>query len=83
MINQEIANILYEIGYLLEIEGIAFKPQAYEKAAIVLEGLGKNIAEIYKAGGTKALIIIPGIGKGIAKKIEEYLITGKIEELKH
>jgi len=85
MINQEIANILYEIGYLLEIEGIAFKPQAYEKAAIVLESLDKSIAETYREGGTKALIIIPGIGKGIAKKIEEYLITGKIkhyEELK-
>lgn len=85
MINQEIANILYEIGYLLEIEGIAFKPQAYEKAAIVLENLDKSIADTYKNGGTKALIIIPEIGKNIAKKIEEYLITGKIkyyEELK-
>jgi len=85
MINQEIANILYEIGYLLEIEGIAFKPQAYEKAAIVLENLGESIADVYKEGGTKVLIIIPGIGKNIAKKIEEYLITGKIkyyEELK-
>ena len=85
MMNQEIANILYEIGYLLEIEGVAFKPQAYEKAAIVLENLDKSIVDIYKKGGTKALIIIPGIGKGIAKKIEEYLITGKIrhyEDLK-
>ena len=85
MINQEIANILYEIGYLLEIEGIAFKPQAYEKVAIVLENLGKSIADIYKDGGIKALIIIPEIGKNIAKKIEEYLTTGKIkyyEELK-
>ena len=85
MINQEIANILYEIGYLLEIEGIAFKPQAYEKAAIVLENLKQSIADTYKQGGTKSLIIVPGIGNGIAKKIEEYLITGKIkhyEELK-
>jgi DNA polymerase (family 10) len=79
MINQEIANILYEIGYFLEMEEVAFKPQAYEKAAIVLESLEESVAKIYKKGGIKALIAIPGIGKGIAQKIEEYLKTGKIK----
>ncbi len=78
MINQEIANILYEIGYFLEMEEIAFKPQAYEKAAIVLENLEGDINDIYQKGGIKALIAIPGIGKSIARKIEEYLQTGKI-----
>jgi DNA polymerase (family 10) len=80
MINQELANIFYEIGYLLEIEEVAFKPQAYEKAAIVLESLAESVAQIYKKGETSALIAIPGIGKGIAKKIEEYLLTGKIKD---
>ena len=85
MVNQELANIFYEIGYFLEMEEVAFKPQAYEKAAIVLENLGESVAEIYEKGGIKALIAIPGVGKSIAQKIEEYLKTGKIkhyEELK-
>ncbi len=79
MINQEIANILYEIGYFLEMEERPFKPQAYEKAAIVLETLEENISDIYQKGGAKALEAIPGIGKSIAQKIAEYLETGDIQ----
>ncbi len=79
MKNQEIAKIFYEIAYFLEMEGVKFKPFAYEKAAITLEGLEKDIEEIYKKGGFEALKKIPGIGESIAKKIEEYLKTGKIQ----
>ncbi|MBU3964241.1 hypothetical protein KJ562_00685 [Patescibacteria group bacterium] len=79
MINQELANILYEIGYFLEMEEAAFRPQAYEKAAIVLESTGQSVRDIYNKGGIKALVAMPGIGESIAKKIEEYLKTGKIE----
>jgi DNA polymerase (family 10) len=79
MKNQEIANILYEIAYFLEMEGVPFKPFAYEKAAITLENLEENIEDVYKKGGIKALEAIPGIGKSIAQKIEEYLKTGKIK----
>ena len=78
MTNQELANILYEIGYFLEMEEVPFKPQAYEKAAIVLENLEGDINDIYQKGGVKDLIAIPSIGKNIAQKIEEYLLTGKI-----
>jgi len=79
MINQEIANILFEIGYFLEMEEAAFRPQAYEKAAIALENINKSIFEIYEQGGIQDLEKIPGVGKGIAKKIEEYITTGKIK----
>jgi DNA polymerase (family X) len=79
MLNQEIANILFEIGYFLEMEEAAFRPQAYEKAAITLENLEENVLDIYKKGGKEALIKIPGIGKSIAEKIEEYIKTGKIK----
>ncbi len=79
MINQEVANILFEIGYFLEMEEAAFRPQAYEKAAIVLENISMPINKIYEKGGLKALIALPGIGENIAKKIVEYLETGKIE----
>jgi len=78
MINQEIANILYDIAYFLEMEGVPFKPYAYEKAAITLENLDEGVDKIYLRGGIKALEDIPGIGKSIAQKIEEYIKTGKI-----
>ncbi len=79
MINQELANIFYEIGYFLEMEEAAFRPQAYEKAAIVLENTEESVENIYNRGGLKALIAMPGIGESIARKIEEYLKTGKIQ----
>jgi DNA polymerase (family 10) len=79
MKNQEIANIFYEIADFLEMEGVAFKPYAYQKAAITLETIEKDVADIYREGGRVALEKIPGIGKSIAEKIEEYLKTGKIK----
>lgn len=85
MKNQEIAQIFYEIADFLEMEGVQFKPYAYQKAAITLETLEKDVEEIYKEGGREALLKIPGIGESMADKIEEYLRTGKIkyyEELK-
>jgi len=79
MKNQEIAKIFYEIAYFLEMEDVKFKPYAYEKAALTLEGLEKDVEEIYKKEGFEGLRKIPGVGESIAKKIEEYLKTGKIQ----
>jgi len=79
MKNQEIANIFYEIADFLEMEGVQFKPYAYQKAAITLETLEEDIEDIYKKGGRKALEEIPGVGKSMAEKIEEYIKTGKIK----
>jgi ribosomal protein S13 len=84
-INEKIAKILNQIAELLEIEGVAFKPKAYKKAAQAIEKLDKDISEIYKKEGLKGLQKIEGVGKSIAKKIEEYLKKKKIkylEELK-
>src|SRR3989344_571779 len=78
--NQEIANILYEIGEYLEMQDVAFKPRAYEKAAQTIESLAEDAGDIYKKGGLKALEDIPGIGVSIAEKIEELLKTGKCQE---
>ena len=61
------------------MEGVAFKPYAYQKAAITLETLEEDVEEIYKKGGIKALEEIPGVGESIALKIEEYLKTGRIK----
>jgi DNA polymerase (family 10) len=79
MKNQEIAKIFYEIADYLEMEGVAFKPYAYQKAAITLETLEEDVEDIYKRGGLKTLMEIPGIGESMADKIEEYLKTGKIK----
>ncbi|MBZ9572695.1 DNA polymerase III, partial [Patescibacteria group bacterium] len=79
MKNQDIAKILYEIADFLEMEGVSFKPYAYQKAALALETLGEDVEEIYKRGGVGAVEKIPGVGKSIAVKIVEYLKTGKIK----
>ena len=79
MTNQELAQIFYEIADYLKMEEVQFKPYAYQKAAIILENLEKDVGEIYRQGGINALEKIPGVGKSIAKKIEEYLKTGKLK----
>ncbi len=79
MKNREIANIFNEIAEYLEMDGIRFKPYAYQKAAITLENLRDSVEDIYNQGGFKALKGIPGVGESIAQKIEEYLNTGKIQ----
>jgi len=81
MLNQKIANVFYEIANILEIKDIPWKPQAYRKAANSLQNLKKDVRFIYKKGGIKQIKNIPGIGSGIAKKIVEYIKTGKIKEL--
>lgn len=77
--NKEIAKILYEIGELLDIKGVTYKPKAYRKAADILDNIEEDISLIYKNKGIKGLEEIKGIGKSIASKIEEYLKKGKIK----
>jgi len=79
MKNQELAKIFNDMAIFLEMEGVSFKPYAYSKAALFLEGMNEDVSDIYRKGGIKALMEIPGIGKAIADHIEEYLKTGKIK----
>lgn len=79
MRNQELAKIFYGIADFLEMEKMPFKPQAYQKAALNLESLEKDVEEIYREGGRQALLAIPGVGEGLADKIIEYLKTGRIK----
>ena len=65
---------------LLEMQGVAFKPRAYEKAALGVESLDREAVEIYKEGGFKALEEIPSVGKGIAGHIEEMIKTDSFKE---
>ncbi len=80
MVNQEIAKIFREIGKILEMKEVAFKPQAYYRAALAIESLQEDLLDLWTRGGKKALKEIPGIGQNLAEKIEEFLLTGKIKE---
>lgn len=79
MKNKEVAKLFNEISEYLEMEGVAFKPYAYQKAAMSLEALPEDLEVLYRQGGLKALKKIPGIGESMAQKIEEYLTTGKMQ----
>ncbi len=75
--NLELSRIFERIAKILKIKDEnPFKIRAYEKVALVLENLPIDIETIYRQGG---LNNIPGVGEGIAKKIEEFLNTGKLE----
>ncbi len=82
MKNQEVAQILFEIGEFLDLQEIPFKPQAYQKAAIAIDNMEEDVLDLYKREGIKGLEMIPGVGKSIAEKIEEFLKTGKIKYIK-
>lgn len=78
MKNQELADIFNQIADALEFQGeLPFRIIAYRKAARTLDELTEDIETIAAKGD---LMEIPGIGEGIAKKIDEYLKTGKMKK---
>jgi len=76
MKNQEVANLLYDIADILEIQGVEWRPMAYRKAARSIEGMSKDIEDLWNKG---KLEDITGVGEHLAKKIDEYLKTGKLK----
>jgi len=78
MLNFQIAKIFYDFADVLEVLGVEWKPQAYRKVARTLESLKDAIEDIYDEKGIDAIIELPGIGEGTAKKIVEFIKTGKI-----
>lgn len=83
MKNAQIANIFNRMADILEFKGEnSFKINAYRKAARVIQDLTEDIETLTNEGRLRD---IPGVGEGIAKKIDEYIKTGrmsKYEELK-
>jgi DNA polymerase (family 10) len=77
MKNFQLAKIFSEMAFLLEMEDIQFKPKAYQKATQTIAVLTTDIEKIYQENNLEQ---IPGVGEGIAKKIEEFIKTGKIKE---
>ena len=80
MINAKIAKIFYQMAEYYLMQDVAFKPQAYERAARLIESMEEDLKDIYKYGGLKALMEIEGVGQGLAEKIEEFIKSGKIKE---
>jgi len=76
MDKDRVAEILVEIGRLLELKGEnPFKTRAYENAARALEGLTEPLQKLVSEN---RLAEIKGIGEGIQKKITDLVSTGKL-----
>lgn len=77
--NQQIAALFRSIAELLATQRAnPFRVRAYRRGADSLLALEEDVAEIAKR---KALEDIEGVGKDLAEKIEEFLMTGKIQIL--
>ncbi len=77
--NFQVARLFYEMASLLEArDESVFRIRAYQRAAQTLETLSEDVQAVAARG---ALTSLPAIGKDLAAKIQEYLDTGRIEQL--
>src|SRR5689334_14849411 len=83
MDKDQVAEILNEIGTLLELKGEnPFKTRAYANGARTLESLAEPLDKLI---AENRLSEIKGIGEALQQKITELVTTGKLkyyEELK-
>src|SRR5689334_17100880 len=76
MDKQQVADVLLEIGVLLELKGEnPFKTRAYTNAARALESLSEPLTTVVSEN---RLGEIKGIGDTLQKKICELVTTGKL-----
>jgi len=77
MDKKKIAEILVEIGILLELKGEnPFKTRAYANAARILENLDESLATLI---AEERLGEVKGIGEALEQKITELFETGKLK----
>ena len=77
MDKDKVAEILVEIGVLLELKGEnPFKTRAYANGARTIEGLSEPLATLV---AEKRLGEIKGIGEALEQKITELVETGKLK----
>src|SRR5436190_6349073 len=78
MTKNEIADVLEEIGTLLELKGEnPFKVRAYQTGARALEAIEE--AELTRLIKAEELKTVKGIGDALSQKITELHTTGKLE----
>src|SRR5579859_463658 len=76
MDNREIADILSDIGELLEVKGeVVFKTRAYHKAAQAIAGWPEPLSRVAAEGRLES---IPGVGKAISDKVSTLVQTGRL-----
>ncbi len=73
--NKSIIKALMDIGNLLKVKKDIFRSRALQTASIILREYNEKITSAEQLKG------IPRIGQGIRDKVDEYLKTGKIQEL--
>jgi DNA polymerase (family 10) len=74
--NAEVAELLERLSLLSEVSGEdRFKVIAYRRASTSVRNLDEDIEEVWRRGDLEK---IQYVGEGIAKKIDEYLRTGKL-----
>jgi DNA polymerase (family 10) len=79
MKNPEVADLLDRLGELVEANGEdRFKVIAYHRAATSIRTMEEDVEQVWKEGKLEE---IKFVGSGIAKKIDEYLRTGKLHLL--
>ena len=79
MRNSEVAELLDKLGELVEANGEdRFKVIAYHRAATSIRNMDDDVEQLWRE---KRLEDIRFVGAGIAKKIDEYLNTGKLQLL--
>jgi DNA polymerase (family 10) len=78
MTKNEIADILIQIGTLLELKGEnPFKVRAYQAGARAIEAIEESeLARLIAAGELES---VKGIGEALARKIGELHVTGRLE----
>lgn len=80
--NIEIANIFNKLADLLELESEnPFRVRAYRNAAVTVENLSEDLAQMVKNG--EDLTLLPAIGSDLAKKITDIVNHKEVELLKN
>jgi DNA polymerase (family 10) len=78
--NATVAEMFNTMADLLEIKGEnPFRVRAYRTAAHTVYSLSSDVSELLENG--EDLSRLPGIGKDLASKIEQIVMTGKLEVL--
>jgi DNA polymerase (family X) len=77
--NHDVAELLDKMAQLSEAAGEdRFKVIAYRRAATSVRNLEEDVEDVWKRGDLQE---IKYVGEAIAKKIDEYLRTGRLEAL--
>ena len=79
MKNAEVAEMLDRLGELVEANGEdRFKVIAYRRAATGIRNMDEDVEKFWREGRLEE---IKYVGEGIARKIDEYLRTGRLQLL--